>query len=100
MPLFDIFITLCELFVGYLRADVGQLLEDRHYNILYETRLAACDICCFSITHHRDLESLGLFYVTLIEKLFKQETSPILTDFKFSKRGTDITSMQKHTGDE
>tara|TARA_B110000285_G_scaffold91588_1_gene104923 strand:- start:979 stop:1149 length:171 start_codon:yes stop_codon:yes gene_type:complete len=53
------------------RSDVGQLFENWHNNELNEASLTSSDISSCSIAHHRDVKTLSLFHISLIEELIE-----------------------------
>lgn len=93
-PLFDVLSSALELQVVDFRANVSELEENWHNDELDESSLTSSNVGCSTVTHHRDIELLRLFHVTLIEELVEQQVSPLGTDLVWSQRGTDITGME------
>ena len=78
-------------------ADVGQLLENWHNDVLDEPSLTSSNVSCGSIAHHRDIKSLSFFHISLIEELVKEKICPLGAQIEGSQRGTDITGMESNT---
>jgi hypothetical protein len=83
-----------------VRSDVGQLFENWHNNELNEASLTSSDVSSCSIAHHRDVKTLSLFHISLIEELIEQQVSPLSAQFKWSQWGTDIAGVESHTWNE
>jgi len=67
------------------RSDVGQLFENWHNNELNEASLTSSDVSSCSIAHHRDVKTLSLFHISLIEELIEQQVSPLSAQIKWSQ---------------
>jgi hypothetical protein len=56
--------------------------------------LRLCYICGFSVAKERNWELFSLFFITLVEELFKQEIGPLLDKLEVATRNRNIGGMQ------
>ena len=92
-PLLDVCFSSCDLELFYLWTNFSKLVENWKHNILNESGLASCDVGCGSVAHHRNLKTLCLFHVSLVEELFEEEICPLDRQLKVSERSGDITRV-------
>ena len=85
LPLLDVLLSGGKLQIIDLRADVGQLMENRHDHKLDETSLASSNVGDGSVAHDAHLEVLGFLHVTLVKELVEQQVGPLGTDIEVSK---------------
>ena len=97
LPLLNVLSSTLELQVVNLWANVGKLEKDGHNDELDETSLTSSNVGGGTIAHHGDVKLLGFLHISLVEELIEQQVSPLSTDLVWSKRGTDIASMEGHT---
>lgn len=66
------------------RRDISELLEDWHNDELNEPSLTTSDVSGCSITHHRDVKTLGLLHISLIKEFVEKQVCPLSAQVKWS----------------
>lgn len=99
-PFLDVLMSSVKLKGVDIWANVCKLCKNWHNDKLNKSSLTSSNICGSSITHHRDVKTLGFLHVSLVKELVEQEISPLGTDIKRSQWGTDVTSVKSDTRNE